>query len=117
VTDAELAHILADAIQGLDPAVPLVLLCHHPPLGTRTDWTWGQQHAGSQAVRAFIETVQPILCVTGHIHEAIGVDTIGPTQIVNPGPLWNGGYAYLELTDDAARIECRRLAGADDDLP
>jgi uncharacterized protein len=111
VTETELAAILADSIRGLDLTIPLVLLCHHPPQGTRTDWTWGQQHAGSQAVRAFIERIQPIVCITGHIHEAIGVDRIGRTQIINPGPLWKGGYAYIELTSDAVIVECRRLVG------
>lgn len=109
LTEQQLADVLACSIRGLDAGVPLVLVCHHPPINTRVDWTSGQQHKGSKAVRAFIETVQPVLCVTGHIHEAVGIDTIGRTQVVNSGPLWKGGYAYIELTNDAVMIECRRL--------
>jgi uncharacterized protein len=111
LTEAELAQVLADAIANLDPQQPLVLLCHQPPSHTRNDRTWSQMHVGSTAVRSFIERVQPLLCFTGHIHEGVGIDTIGQTQIVNPGPLWKGGYAYAELTVHGAAVECRQLAG------
>jgi Icc-related predicted phosphoesterase len=111
LTEAELAQALADAITNLDPQLPLVLLCHQPPAQTCNDRTWSQMHAGSTAVRAFLERAQPLVCFTGHIHEGIGIDTIGRTQIVNPGPLWKGGYAYAEVTPQGAYVECRQLAG------
>jgi len=111
LTEAEFAQALADAIVNLDPHQPLVLLCHQPPAQTRNDRTWSQMHVGSRAVRSFIEQVQPMLCFTGHIHEGVGIDRIGQTQIVNPGPLWKGGYAYAELTPQGAAVECRQLAG------
>jgi uncharacterized protein len=111
LTEAELAQALADAITNLDPQRPLVLLCHQPPAHTRSDRTWSRMHVGSTAVRSFIERVQPMLCFTGHIHEGVGIDTIGRSQIVNPGPLWKGGYAYAELTPHGAAVECRQLSG------
>jgi Icc-related predicted phosphoesterase len=111
LTEAELAQALADAMTNLDPQLPLVLLCHQPPIQTRNDRTWSDVHVGSTSVRTFIESVQPMLCFTGHIHEGVGIDTIGRTQVVNPGPLWKGGYAYAELTSQGAYVECRQLAG------
>lgn len=109
LTEEELAQVLARAITMLDSTVPLVLLCHQPPARTRNDWTSAQMHVGSEAVRTFIETVQPLVCFTGHIHEGVGVDTLGRTPIVNPGPLWQGGYAYAELLPQSVRVECRRF--------
>jgi Icc-related predicted phosphoesterase len=47
---------------------------------------------GSIAVRTFIEEKQPLLCVTGHIHESKGQDYIGRTLVLNPGMMKDGGY-------------------------
>jgi hypothetical protein len=44
-------------------------------------------HAGSHAVRLFIEEHQPEFFFCGHIHEAAGVAArIGKTRGVNVGP-------------------------------
>jgi uncharacterized protein len=42
-----------------------------------------------------------VLC--GHIHEARGVDHIGRTPIVNPGPVAAGHYAVV-MVDDAVTV-------------
>ena len=41
--------------------------------------------AGSTAVRALIESMQPLLGLHGHIHEAHGFRKLGRTLVVNPG--------------------------------
>lgn len=65
---------------------PLVLICHCPPLGTPLDRVREGVHAGSRAVREFIERCQPEYFICGHIHEAEGVEvTLGKTQAVNAG--------------------------------
>lgn len=46
---------------------------------------------GSTAVRAFIERVQPLLVLSGHVHEARGSTRIGRTLCVNPGSLYYSG--------------------------
>jgi Icc-related predicted phosphoesterase len=51
--------------------------------------------------------VQPLICFTGHIHEARGIDAIGRTKLINPGPLREGGYAYAVLHDDVETLEIR----------
>lgn len=76
----------------------LVMVCHTPPSDTATDVVGGGVHVGSRAVRAFIERVQPAVCLTGHIHEARAVDAIGKTTVINPGALAGGGYARVALT-------------------
>jgi hypothetical protein len=60
-------------------------------------------------VREFIERRKPLVCFTGHIHEAPGIDTIGETRIVNPGPLGTRSYAYLDITDKINTLEIRKF--------
>jgi uncharacterized protein len=73
---------------------PLVLICHAPPQGTALDRIRPGLHAGSTAVREFVEKHQPAYLFCGHIHEAEGVEArIGKTLAVNVG---KRGY-LLEL--------------------
>ena len=76
---------------------PLILISHAPPFGTATDRLRNGRHVGSRAVRNFIETHQPEICITGHIHESKGEDCIGDTRIYNPGMLRQGGWVTLHL--------------------
>jgi Icc-related predicted phosphoesterase len=73
---------------------PLVLICHAPPLDTTLDRVHEGLHAGSRAVREFIEKYQPRGFFCGHIHEAEGVvEQMGATRAQNVG---KRGY-LLEL--------------------
>ncbi len=65
---------------------PLILICHCPPMGTPLDQVRKGVHAGSRAIREFLERYQPEHFVCGHIHEAEGVTTqIGRTLCANAG--------------------------------
>jgi Icc-related predicted phosphoesterase len=65
---------------------PLVLVCHAPPYGTALDQVKPGVHAGSTAVRDFIQRSRPAHFFCGHIHEAEGVSIeIGPTRAHNVG--------------------------------
>lgn len=73
---------------------PSVLICHAPPLNTDLDRIRDGLHAGSRAVREFIEQHQPAYFFCGHIHEAEGaVIQMGATRAQNVG---KKGY-LLEL--------------------
>lgn len=73
---------------------PSVLICHAPPLNTDLDCIKPGLHAGSRAVREFIEKYQPAHFFCGHIHEAEGkVIQMGATRAQNVG---KRGY-LLEL--------------------
>jgi len=72
-----------------------ILVSHTPPYNTALDVVRGGVHVGSTSVRKFIEEYQPQLCLTGHIHEAVGEDRIGSTIIVNSGMIGDGGYAEI----------------------
>jgi uncharacterized protein len=95
-SEAELAAVLGQSVAGLDPSLPLVLVSHQPPMDTAMDVVGGGRHVGSVSVRSFIEQRRPLICFTGHIHESAGLDMLGPTQLVNPGPLDTGGCATVE---------------------
>ena len=65
---------------------PLVLVCHAPPYETKLDQLGNGGHAGSRAVREFIDRHQPGYFFCGHIHEAAGVTVeLGTTRGANVG--------------------------------
>lgn len=78
----------------------VILIAHNPPADTLCDVVSGGTHVGSTAVREFLVECQPDVCVCGHIHEAAATDRLGRTVVLNPGPLSNGGYAVLRLSED-----------------
>jgi putative phosphoesterase len=75
-----------------------VLLSHTPPIKTKVDKILLGLHVGSKALRTYIEKFQPDLVICGHIHEARGIDTIGKTLLINPGP-FPKHYALITCTD------------------
>ena len=103
-----LAHVLKQATDGVADDMPVVLVSHQPPRDTCADKVRSGVHVGSTEVRRFIEQRQPLVCLTGHIHEGRGIDEIGVTKIVNPGPLSQGGYAYAEVSDRLDVLEIRQ---------
>ena len=80
----------------------LIFVSHCPPMNTKLDQVTSGAHVGSTAVREFVERRQPILVVSGHVHEAQGIDTIGPSLLVNTGPAQLGHYAKITLGNDVA---------------
>ena len=81
-TELQLASLLAP----LASLHPLVLVCHAPPYGTALDEVRPGMHAGSTAVRDFIQRCQPPHFFCGHIHEAEGVSIeMGQTSAHNVG--------------------------------
>jgi len=75
----------------------LILVSHCPPKDTKIDRVVIGQHIGSTSVREFVMRAQPILVVSGHVHEAQGEDKIGSTVLVNTGPAKNGKYARISI--------------------
>jgi len=84
---------IAEALAGLAALSPpggTVYVLHSPPRDTACDVIATRQHVGSRAIRAFVETHQPRLVLSGHIHESPRVsgawrDRVGRTPVVNPG--------------------------------
>ena len=89
--------------------IPTVLVTHQPPSQTLCDRVRIGRHVGSTALRRFIQKTQPLVCFTGHIHEGVGIDTIGGTRVANPGPLRDERYVYAEFSDGLKRLEIRKI--------
>ena len=82
----------------------LAIVSHTPPKNTKVDLAFSGTHAGSASLRDFIERKKPNIVFCGHIHEAKGIDSIGDTVIVNPGPVRHGSCAIASL-DDKIEVE------------
>lgn len=100
-TDEELKEILEKGYENLKSKIK-VMVSHGAPFDTKLDLTGRGIHAGSMVVRKFIENNHVDLVICGHIHESRGIDYIGDTMIVNPGP-FHMGYARIIIGD---KIEC-----------
>lgn len=98
VSEEEMALWLEETYAQAEAFTHLLAVIHTPPHNTLADDVGAGTHVGSKAVRAFLERVQPDLCLTGHIHESPCEDRLGKTILINPGQLSSGGYARIELT-------------------
>jgi uncharacterized protein len=110
-SEEQLAAFLEDSLVGVPEDMPKILVCHQPPYNTAIDKIDTGEHVGSKAVRAFIEKVQPLICFSGHIHGATGIDTLGKTKLVNAGPIWaTNHYAYAEIENgELLNLEIREV--------
>jgi putative phosphoesterase len=77
-----------------------ILVTHAPPYNTKTDLIPSGDHVGSKSIRRIIEEFQPSLNICGHIHEAIAIDKIGDTIIVNPGESSQGFASIIDISED-----------------
>jgi Icc-related predicted phosphoesterase len=107
--EAELAAMIVRATEGLTDFRHVVFNFHAPPRDSTLDtcpmldWTTdppsqvvkgGQPvlyGAGSTAVRAAIEQLQPLLGLHGHIHESQAATRLGQTLCINPGSEYGEG--------------------------
>ncbi len=101
--ESEFAARLEELKSQIDRDRPLVFVSHQPAWGTKLDTVGSDRHSGSRAIRNFILETQPILAVSGHIHEAITTDTLQNTTLINPGPFHHGRYAYIEIEDNSVK--------------
>jgi Icc-related predicted phosphoesterase len=109
LTEKQIAGALEAGQRQLDESCREILLTHTPPRDTRLDAIRHGDHVGSSSVREFIELTRPALVICGHIHEARGIDRLGPTQMVNCGTAFRGHYALVEVGADL-KIELRTTA-------
>ena len=104
-SEEEAAERLERATDGIQTDFPVILVAHQPPQGTGADQISKGVHVGSVSVRSFIESCQPIVCFTGHIHESRCIDRLGESLIVNPGPLSMDHYAWVDLAPTPPAVE------------
>jgi uncharacterized protein len=106
ITEEEMASRLTGLTEQIEPGRPVIFNVHNPPADSGTDLAFKltsdmrietaggepvRVPVGSHAVRAAIETVQPLLSLHGHIHESRAMSSIGRTKVCNPGSLYPDG--------------------------
>lgn len=84
-----------DALEG-NCEEGMILMTHAPSYGVLDQIPSGAS-VGSPAIRDIVDRYHPILAMSGHIHEAIGVVESGGTVFVNPGPAKEGRMAIVTV--------------------
>ena len=111
LTEEQLSASLRAGHAEITAAQQRVVLAHVPPRNMRLDRTYLLKHAGSTALRTFIEQTQPAIAFCGHIHEGRGTERLGRTIVVNCGEAARGYYALAEIGDEL-EVEIRRAQGS-----
>jgi len=83
-----------DEVRGLKHKIQVT---HNPPNGSRLDMIQSGLHVGSNAVREAIETYNPIVAISAHIHEAKGTDQIKNTFLLNSGRFPEGYFGLINI--------------------
>ncbi len=78
-----------------------IQVTHNPPSGTRVDMIQSGLHVGSNAVREFIESHEPLVAVSAHIHEARVTDRVKKTFIINSGRFPEGYFGLINIVNDS----------------
>jgi Icc-related predicted phosphoesterase len=90
-----------------------ILLTHVPPLGHLDGVPvpapfapdGSKEHIGSPVVLRLVERFRPRLVISGHVHEARGIERAGGTVFVNPGPAKHGFGAEIKIQQEiSARL-------------
>ncbi len=100
LSEKEIVQNIENNFNGLLKQNPkkTVVVCHNPPYNTKVDKVLLGAHVGSKEIRKFIEKNAPNVFLSGHIHEAVGVDKIGETILLNPGPFRRGTVGRITIT-------------------
>ena len=84
----------------------MILMTHAPSYGILDQIPSGLS-VGSPAIKKIVDEYRPILALSGHIHEAMGIVEENGTVFVNPGPAKEGRFAVVDIED--GKVEARLL--------
>jgi len=99
MTEEEIADFLTSKAKRSLATRISILVSHTPPKDTKLDRIYSGANVGSEYVRKFIEERKPSAVFCGHIHEARGVDKIGDTILMNPGPARHGCCGLVSVKE------------------
>jgi hypothetical protein len=107
-TEDQLDQFLAAGYAQVEGSPKLVMVPHAPPRDSGVDRSGSGANVGSTAIRRWVDKVNPVLVVCGHIHEARGQGKIGQAIVVNCGPARDGNYVVAEVGDEVV-VELKRV--------
>ncbi|MDI6855743.1 MAG: metallophosphoesterase family protein [Candidatus Thermoplasmatota archaeon] len=82
-----------------------ILVTHCPAKGI-LDYMAGKGNLGSEAIAKIVKEYEPKLHISGHIHEARGIEMVGKTLHLNPGQAGKGCAALVRIDN---KIEAELL--------
>jgi hypothetical protein len=100
MTENEIMAVLNQSFNQCSSKRWRILVSHTPPKNTKLDMAFSGGHVGSSSVRQFIEDKGFSIVFCGHIHEARGIDQIGKTVILNPGPARHNQCAVATINEE-----------------
>jgi Predicted phosphoesterases, related to the Icc protein len=74
----------------------MILMVHAPAYGFNDVIPSGLS-VGSTAILRIVEEFDPLLVLSGHIHESVGIIEKNGTTFINPGPAKDGMYAIVDV--------------------
>ncbi len=85
MTDREFEKTMKRYSKVLNKHRHFILVTHAPPYKTKIDLI-NRHHCGNKSIANFIKLRQPLIAISGHLHETEGKkDKIGKTLVINPG--------------------------------
>ncbi|NOY10207.1 MAG: YfcE family phosphodiesterase [Spirochaetes bacterium] len=109
ISETEMEQALKRSYGDVKETEVKVLITHTPPKRSSLDRVFAGIHAGSEAVRNFIENNKIDLCICGHIHESGGEEVINGCMCVNTGAYKNGNYCIADIGLKGIKIERRKV--------
>ncbi len=97
----DIATALAAGYREITGSSRVVLVTHAPPFGS-VDRSIIGLRGGSRAVSEFLDSHRVDLCLSGHIHEAFGVERHNGCVVANSGSFKSGHYTFAEVGDEIA---------------
>jgi Icc-related predicted phosphoesterase len=100
-SEDDIHQFLTDAFDEAMDCSTLILFSHFPPKDTAVDAIASGAHVGSDSLRTFILSNPAIkLVVCGHIHEAVGTDSLNGIPVVNHGIASDGHFVTIDALPD-----------------
>lgn len=106
--ESQIADFLAAGFRDVRDAHKTVLISHPPPANTTLDRLRFGGHAGSTALKEFLEKNPVTVCLCGHIHESVGQDTVGNVLCYNIGAVRDGRFAIVEIGAETITLTLRK---------
>ncbi|MFW6040618.1 MAG: metallophosphoesterase family protein [Thermoplasmatota archaeon] len=81
-----------------------IFVLHSPPYGY-LDKTNRGKHIGERSLLRVIDKNEPLLVLSGHVHEDRGIIRDGPTSYVNPGAASENNLAIVEIDESKVKAK------------
>lgn len=102
-SEEELRVGLKSAWNGVKDIKYRIQVTHNPPNGTRLDIIQSGLHVGSNVIREFIESYEPIVAISAHIHESRGTDRLKKTFLINSGRFPEGYFGLINIENETVK--------------